>query len=355
VIGGGGARYIVDEVDRGAIAAMPAAEITDVHVALFEAYRAGNIPLARDLYRRTLPLLVIQALWRMRSPSMCSAGAACSPMMSSARRFLRLTPMTSRKSMPCSARSRPAHGRAARAGRRMIACFKRMAQSHDERPEDEMDGSTPQIPTEEQSRLKMLALGGVAALALGCFSTLPAMAQTKVLKFVSWQKDERGVGDWWANIIKAFEAKNPGVKVEWTKVERGAYADTMTTLFAGGKPPDIVHLASFELQKFADQGWLEDLGPYIKSSGLDLKDWAGQEACVWKGKTVCTMMLYFGNIFAYNEDAFRKRGSRYRRIMPNTSLRPGSSPRTPTAMVLPISSAPAMKPRAGAGNTSPNS
>lgn len=154
--------------------------------------------------------------------------------------------------------------------------------------------------------LKAMILAGAAALAL-C-SAAPALAQTKTLKFVSWQKDERGVGDWWALVIKEFEAKNPGVKVEWTKVERGAYADTMTTLFAGGKPPEIVHLASFEFQKFADQGWLEDLGPYAKQSGLNLDGWAGQSACQWKGKTVCVMMLYFGNLFAYNAAMLAKEG-----------------------------------------------
>ena len=159
--------------------------------------------------------------------------------------------------------------------------------------------------------LKSLILGGVAAMALSAMA--PAFAQTKTLKFVSWQKDERGVGDWWASVIKEFETKNPGVKVEWTKVERGAYADTMTTLFAGGKPPEIVHLASFEFQKFADQGWLQDLGPYVKNAGLDLKGWAGQDACVWKGKTVCVMRLYFGNIFAYNEALLKEELGRVRR------------------------------------------
>lgn len=158
-----------------------------------------------------------------------------------------------------------------------------------------------------RTRLKSIIFGSAAAIALAS-TALPALAQTKTLKFVSWQKDERGVGDWWASVIKEFETRNPGVKIEWTKVERGAYADTMTTLFAGGKPPEIVHLASFEFQKFADQGWLEDLGPYIKSAGLNLEGWAGQSSCQWKGKPVCVMMLYFGNIFAYNEEMLKKEG-----------------------------------------------
>lgn len=66
VIGGGGARYLIDEMNRGAIAAMPAAEITDVHVDMWNAYQRGKIANARDLYMRALPLLVIQMIYRMR-------------------------------------------------------------------------------------------------------------------------------------------------------------------------------------------------------------------------------------------------------------------------------------------------
>lgn len=66
VIGGGGARYILDEYDRGACAAMPAIEIADLHVALDQAWREGDRAKARDIYIRTLPLLTLQAVFRMR-------------------------------------------------------------------------------------------------------------------------------------------------------------------------------------------------------------------------------------------------------------------------------------------------
>ncbi len=66
VIGGGGARYILDEYERGACAAMPALEIAGEHVALDKAWREGNKDAARDLYVRTLPLLTLQAVYRMR-------------------------------------------------------------------------------------------------------------------------------------------------------------------------------------------------------------------------------------------------------------------------------------------------
>ncbi|MDE2792734.1 MAG: dihydrodipicolinate synthase family protein [Paracoccaceae bacterium] len=66
VFGGGGARYILDEYSRGACAAAPALEIADLHVALDRAWRNGRPGDARDIYVRTLPLLVLQAVYRMR-------------------------------------------------------------------------------------------------------------------------------------------------------------------------------------------------------------------------------------------------------------------------------------------------
>lgn len=66
VFGGAGARYIMDELARGAAGAMPAAELTDVHVRLFAAHAAGNLREARRLYSRSLPLLLFQANFRVR-------------------------------------------------------------------------------------------------------------------------------------------------------------------------------------------------------------------------------------------------------------------------------------------------
>lgn len=66
VFGGGGARYIIDELNRGALGAMPAIELTDLHVALFEAQSQSHNDRARELYRHSLPLLASQAIYRMR-------------------------------------------------------------------------------------------------------------------------------------------------------------------------------------------------------------------------------------------------------------------------------------------------
>jgi 4-hydroxy-tetrahydrodipicolinate synthase len=66
VLGGGGARYIIEEYRRGAGGAMPAAEFTDLHVQLDAHWRAGREAEARRLYELLLPLLVMQAFSRMR-------------------------------------------------------------------------------------------------------------------------------------------------------------------------------------------------------------------------------------------------------------------------------------------------
>ncbi len=103
-----------------------------------------------------------------------------------------------------------------------------------------------------------------------------------------------------------FEKTHPNVKIEFTKVARAEYADTMMTQFAGGNPPEITHVATFEYQALAEKGWLEDLGPWIEKSDLPIKDWSGQSICVWKGKNVCIMSQYFGNILAVNEKIFKE-------------------------------------------------
>lgn len=66
VMGGGGARYVIEEYRRGACGAMPALELADAHVTLDRAWRSGHTERARDIYMRTLPLLLIQANFRMR-------------------------------------------------------------------------------------------------------------------------------------------------------------------------------------------------------------------------------------------------------------------------------------------------
>ena len=69
VMGGIAGRYLLDEVRRGARGTMPACEVTDIHVAVWEAIEAGDERSARDLFNRLLPLLNIEA----RTLGVCKA------------------------------------------------------------------------------------------------------------------------------------------------------------------------------------------------------------------------------------------------------------------------------------------
>ncbi|MDC0738315.1 dihydrodipicolinate synthase family protein [Cognatishimia sp. SS12] len=66
VIGGGGARYVFEELERGAVATMPAIELLELHVGLLNAYFEHRRDHALELYTKSLPLLLIQAPYRMR-------------------------------------------------------------------------------------------------------------------------------------------------------------------------------------------------------------------------------------------------------------------------------------------------
>ncbi len=67
VMGGAGARFVLDELARGANGTMPALEIADVHAAMWRAWEEGDRAEARRLYTQTLPLLLFQMNFRVRA------------------------------------------------------------------------------------------------------------------------------------------------------------------------------------------------------------------------------------------------------------------------------------------------
>lgn len=66
VFGGAGARYIVDELKRGAIGTMPAIELVEGHVQLMRAHGQNDAARVWSLYERMLPILASQAIFRWR-------------------------------------------------------------------------------------------------------------------------------------------------------------------------------------------------------------------------------------------------------------------------------------------------
>jgi len=63
VMGGMAGRFMLDEFRRGACGTMPACEVTDVHVAIWNALEAGDAARARTLHNRLIPLLNIEWMY----------------------------------------------------------------------------------------------------------------------------------------------------------------------------------------------------------------------------------------------------------------------------------------------------
>src|SRR5688500_15444314 len=142
------------------------------------------------------------------------------------------------------------------------------------------------------SRRNLLRVTGGAAAAVGSAQIAAASpvaplqprrvgrAQTEMrLSFPSWQQDEPGSSDRWNARIAAFQESHPGVTIEFTKVPVGEVADRLTTQFAGGQPPQIIHLPYLNLIPFADQGFLEPLDTYFEQTDIGQVWTPLQEGC----------------------------------------------------------------------------
>ncbi|MGH7911793.1 MAG: dihydrodipicolinate synthase family protein [Candidatus Dormibacteraceae bacterium] len=62
VMGGIAGRYLLDEYRRGACGTMPACELADLHVELWELLERGETEAARDLFDAMLPLLNLEGM-----------------------------------------------------------------------------------------------------------------------------------------------------------------------------------------------------------------------------------------------------------------------------------------------------
>jgi dihydrodipicolinate synthase/N-acetylneuraminate lyase len=63
VMGGMAGRYLLEEYRRGACGTMPACEVADVHVLIWNALEGGDEAEARRLHTRLLPLLNYEAMY----------------------------------------------------------------------------------------------------------------------------------------------------------------------------------------------------------------------------------------------------------------------------------------------------
>lgn len=145
-----------------------------------------------------------------------------------------------------------------------------------------------------------LAFALSAAVAAG-----GTFAQNIVLEMPSWQATEPGTSDWWRALIAEFEAQNPGVTIEFTHEPFASYNQTMVTRFAGGNPPDILHLPAANFMVYAQEGWLAPLDDRLADVRDAVDAWTPvQSSCEYEGQTLCMVVLGYGYVLGWNEAAF---------------------------------------------------
>lgn len=66
IFGGLAGRHLMNEMARGICGTMPAAEVPDVHSAVWNAFERGDVAEARRLFNRLLPLLNMESLYPLQ-------------------------------------------------------------------------------------------------------------------------------------------------------------------------------------------------------------------------------------------------------------------------------------------------
>lgn len=81
MMGGMAGRYLLDEYRRGATGTMPACEVVDAHVAVWDALELGDESTARELFRLLLPLLNIESMYSfvVYKEVLCRRGIIANP------------------------------------------------------------------------------------------------------------------------------------------------------------------------------------------------------------------------------------------------------------------------------------
>ena len=140
----------------------------------------------------------------------------------------------------------------------------------------------------------------------------PAAAEPVTLTWAFWGSPEEAVSH--KQVADAFMKEHPEIKIETWNAPWNDYFTKIQSLWASGDAkavPDIAFL--WPTPKYAAEGVLENLDPYIQKSGYDLNDyWGGLlESAKYQGSVYGLPRDNEVNILYYNKDLFDKAGVKY--------------------------------------------
>jgi multiple sugar transport system substrate-binding protein len=146
---------------------------------------------------------------------------------------------------------------------------------------------------------------GAACLALGA---APALADTTVQLvevITSPQRTEFLKGQ-----LAEFEKANPGIKVEIVSLPWSQAFEKFLSMVQAGQTPDIVEMPERWMGLYANNGQLEDLGPYMKSWAeyATLGDRAKEFGSTVKNTQYMIPYGYYVNAMFWNKKLFKEAG-----------------------------------------------
>ena len=115
----------------------------------------------------------------------------------------------------------------------------------------------------------------------------PAAAEPVTLTWAFWGSPEEAVSH--KQVADAFMKEHPEIKIETWNAPWNDYFTKIQALWASGDPkavPDIAFLWS--TPKYAAEGVLENLDPYIQKSGYELNDYWRRPAGVCTSTTAAS-------------------------------------------------------------------
>lgn len=130
--------------------------------------------------------------------------------------------------------------------------------------------------------------------------TAPLAAAQTVLEFPTYQLQE-SFGPWWKALVAEYEKQNAGVKINLTNAPSNDHHRMLTTRFAAGNPPDIVHMTARFVWGYADEGVLEPLDKWMDKTDIKASWVPTQKSMTVDGKTWGLILLNYGFALFYNE------------------------------------------------------
>ncbi len=163
---------------------------------------------------------------------------------------------------------------------------------------------------------RTMLFGGIA-VATSLLSAPSAFAQDITLQFTNWATAEQTTQAGMQEVIDAFEAANPGIKIESQTVAFSETARQLVLRLRSGNPPDVAQVAGNDTFVLAASGGLQSLSQYADDAILGSLKTGSFEAFNLDGEMIAFPWNQAPAGFWYNKE-----------ILANAGLDPENPPAT---------------------------